>query len=194
MVRVFWPWPWEVLYPIWNALTPFNHYGQPQIQQQQNIRKILSRQSKELQHIRTTGARIDSPGNCQCQCQSQGEEDILVPIHGCEGDKSSATPWHTCSSSFIAKDTFLHNPKFCVIIHYIFPMNLDGWPLQCCWDCCHNPGQGEGLDNIHSMSMVGWNLLHGGYGPAGLPQFPSYIGNNVENKQTNPMNSLYWPL
>ena len=25
--QVFWPWPWEVLYPIWNALTPFNLYS-----------------------------------------------------------------------------------------------------------------------------------------------------------------------
>ena len=27
--QIFWPWPWEVLYPIWNAWTPFNLYESP---------------------------------------------------------------------------------------------------------------------------------------------------------------------
>ena len=41
------------------------------------------------------------------------------------------------------------------------------------WDCCHIPGQGEGLDNIHLTSKGGMKpASQGVMGCAGLPQFP----------------------
>ena len=56
------------------------------------------------------------------------------------------------------------------------------------WDCCHNPGQGEGLDNIHLMSKGGIKLASRGlWAVQGLPQFSSE--NNIE-KQKLPQTTI----
>ena len=50
------------------------------------------------------------------------------------------------------------------------------------WNCCHNPGQGEGLDNIHSMSKG--MMKSASRGLWAVQACPSFLRNNVENKQT----------
>ena len=50
------------------------------------------------------------------------------------------------------------------------------------WDCCHNPGQGEGLDNVHLTSKGG--MKPASWGLWAMQACPSFLGNNVENKTT----------
>ena len=50
------------------------------------------------------------------------------------------------------------------------------------WDCCHNPGQGEGLDNVYLTSKG--RMKPASQGLWAVQACPSFLGNNIENKQS----------